>query len=58
MPPVPAVDLSPAPREPVICARPGCLVAFTPRSKTHKFCSDTCNTRYFAYRHVLAPKRR
>jgi hypothetical protein len=44
--------------EPVICARPGCPATFTPRSKTHKFCSDTCKSRFFAWRHVLAPKRR
>ncbi len=44
---------APPQREPVKCALPNCPVRFVPKSKDHKFCSNTCKKRSFNYRHVL-----
>ena len=49
---------TPAPREPVKCAHPGCPVVFTPRAVTHVYCSATCKKRSFRYRFALNPQRR
>jgi predicted nucleic acid-binding Zn ribbon protein len=46
-------DTAVPPKQLKTCARPGCPVTFTPRTKDHKYCSARCKKTVTAYRHAL-----